>query len=460
MRSSNSAQFQQLQQQQQQKHHHMLQQMQREHSENELNGHRPQSPASTENAGSPSKRPRLDGQQFGGGPMAPNGRGQGGPPQQQQHQQQAMNMLIASGMSGRNLSQSQFQSFQTQNPAMQKNLQVYAQNLAHQQGRSMMNQGVSMPNGMMNPGVMPNQCSPMLGPVDGQNLIQGMQFETLYGTPHNLAALRQQQANMPGGNGQGGNHALQDYQMQLMLLEQQNKKRLMMARQEQDNISRTDGGPPMPGQPGMQPPVMSPGSRAEPSPNPNDQMKRGTPQIGANGMPPSPSAGDGMQQARGSPAGMNFAGGIPPDFSSQLFMKNMGDGMVAPGAAGMRPPTSMNPGMNTEAIARQQNGRMPSGNWQGNPPGQPMMPQPPQGQPPAMGTPQQRAGEMPPPSAPAAGNGSSQRNQPPSPPPSQAPPTPSQSNKANPKSKKDKNEGKKASLLRILSLVVILLTCL
>jgi len=33
---------------------------------------------------------------------------------------------------------------------------------------------------------------------------------------------------------QGGNHALQDYQMQLMLLEQQNKKRLMMARQEQD----------------------------------------------------------------------------------------------------------------------------------------------------------------------------------------------------------------------------------
>ena len=34
-----------------------------------------------------------------------------------------------------------------------------------------------------------------------------------------------------------GSHALQDYQMQLMLLEQQNKKRLMMARQEQDNLS-------------------------------------------------------------------------------------------------------------------------------------------------------------------------------------------------------------------------------
>lgn len=80
---------------QQQKQHQMLQQMQREQSENEMNGHRPQSPASTENAGSPSKRPRLEGQQFAGGPMAPTGRGQGGP---QQQQQQAMNMLMASGM--------------------------------------------------------------------------------------------------------------------------------------------------------------------------------------------------------------------------------------------------------------------------------------------------------------------------------------------------------------------------
>ncbi|KAK5675970.1 hypothetical protein LTS10_011259 [Elasticomyces elasticus] len=33
-----------------------------------------------------------------------------------------------------------------------------------------------------------------------------------------------------------GGHALQDYQMQLMLLEQQNKKRLLMARQEQDDV--------------------------------------------------------------------------------------------------------------------------------------------------------------------------------------------------------------------------------
>jgi ankyrin repeat protein len=36
----------------------------------------------------------------------------------------------------------------------------------------------------------------------------------------------------------GGSFAFQDYQMQLMLLEQENKKRLMMARQEQDSMMR------------------------------------------------------------------------------------------------------------------------------------------------------------------------------------------------------------------------------
>ena len=35
-----------------------------------------------------------------------------------------------------------------------------------------------------------------------------------------------------------GNHALQDYQMQLMLLEQQNKKRLWLAKQDQDGPTR------------------------------------------------------------------------------------------------------------------------------------------------------------------------------------------------------------------------------
>ena len=40
-----------------------------------------------------------------------------------------------------------------------------------------------------------------------------------------------------------GNHALQDYQMQMMLLEQQNKKRLLMARQEQDTMGQSSSQP-------------------------------------------------------------------------------------------------------------------------------------------------------------------------------------------------------------------------
>jgi hypothetical protein len=41
------------------------------------------------------------------------------------------------------------------------------------------------------------------------------------------------------GAPQGGNHALQEYQRQLLLLEQQNKKRLLDARQEQPNTQET-----------------------------------------------------------------------------------------------------------------------------------------------------------------------------------------------------------------------------
>ena len=50
-----------------------------------------------------------------------------------------------------------------------------------------------------------------------------------------------------GANG-ASNHVLHDYQVQLMLLEQQNKGNLMMARQEADHHP---GGQPMPGQAGL-----------------------------------------------------------------------------------------------------------------------------------------------------------------------------------------------------------------
>lgn len=275
-----------------------------------------------------------------------------------------------------------------------------------------------MANGMMN---MANAGSPMMQGMNPQ-FDNNMQMDM-----YNQRMAGQQMQAGPGG-GQSGNHALQDYQMQLMLLEQQNKKRLMMARQEQDNAVNRDGGPGAP-MVGMQSGGMSPGSRTGTSPNPVDQMKR-TPQLG--GLPGSPSAGD---MARGSPAaGMTFMNGMPGggDFNPNMFMKD-NPGMV-PGGPGMRPPTSME--MQNNMARQQQQNRM-AGQFQG---GQPMVQQASQGQPQPMGTPGQR-NEMPPPQAPAAN--SAQRNQPSSPQSGNAPPTPSTTNKANPKTKKAKEDTKK-----------------
>ena len=395
----------------------MMQNMQREQQEMEMNGNRPQSPASAENAGSPNKRPRLEGGQFAGQQMAPNGRGQAMPNQAANN---SIQMMMKNGINPQGMTPAQFQQFQNQNPAVQqKSIQVYAQNLAQHHNRSAMNQG-AMPNGMMNPGGMPNQGSPMMQPMN-ENFMMDPNY--------NPAVNGQMRPGMPqGANGQGGNHALQDYQMQLMLLEQQNKKRLMMARQEQDSMTRADGQPGIPAQQGMQPPGMSPsGSRNGPSPNPSDQMKR-TPQLGQTGLPGSPTPGG----PGGSPAPMNFGGQMPQDFNSQMFaMGKMGEGMM-PGQ-GIRPP-GMNPNM--------QAGRMASGNWQGGPQGQPGMQQPPQGQPQNVGTPQRN--EMPPPQAPAGGAAAGRGTQPSSPSTTaQAPPTPQQSNKANPKGKKGKGDNAK-----------------
>jgi hypothetical protein len=430
-----------------------MMQMQRENSDMELNGHRPQSPASTDNAPSPSKRPRLEGGQFNGQPMPPNGRGQPQGLQGPNANGQSAALLMANGINPTSLTASQFQSFQSQNPAVQaKSIQVYAQNLAqHHQRSAMTNQ--AMPKGMMNPNVMPNQGSPMMQPMpDGQNMAMGPMSEYYAGNPAGGIPMRAMQP--PGG--QGGNHALQDYQMQLMLLEQQNKKRLMMARQEQDSMTRADGQPGMPGQmPTQQPlaPGMSPqGSRAGPSPNPSDQMKRGTPKMGAAGLPGSPTPGDGMA-ARGSPAAMNF-GGMPQDMGGAQFMggfqMNKMEGMNPNGVPNMRPPSS-NPGFNgqmnapMEAMQRTQQAgnRMPSGNWQQQgPQGGQMMQQPPQGQQPQqMGTPQER-NAMPPPQAPPAGGANAGRTQPSSPQQNPAA-TPTQSNKSNPKKKGGDKDGQR-----------------
>lgn len=96
-------------------------QMQREHSDMDMNGHRPQSPADPDNVGSPSKRPRLGEQQYNG-QMAPNGRGQGvpgvGP--------QGGGMLMQTGLNPKVTGQGQFQGFAGPNQAamQQKLMQV------------------------------------------------------------------------------------------------------------------------------------------------------------------------------------------------------------------------------------------------------------------------------------------------------------------------------------------------
>lgn len=315
--------------------------------------------------------------------------------------------------------------------AQQKNIEVYAQSLA-QQHRVAMNNNTASPQGM-NSGT---HGSPMAQPgLDGQHEIFAGN-----GPRPGMAP------NAPGAP--QGNHALQDYQMQLMLLEQQNKKRLLMARQEQDNMS----GPQHQGGVAQGfPAAMSPqGNRPGPSPNPQDQMKRGTPKMGQ--MPGSPLPEGAMQQQRGSPApnmqqfDPNLVQpGMPPQFYAQ--MPHQSPSM-------MRPPSS-HPGANfngqqmtpQQQMEAMRNGQMQqNGAWRGGPQQPGMMPGPVGG--PMGNNPQQRQ-QMPPPPAPA-------NDQPrPEPSPSvsnQAPPTPSSTNKPAPKKKGTKDNVKvklRDSLIRL-----------
>lgn len=378
-----------------------IMQMQRDQSEMDMNGHRPQSPSSADNAPSPSKRPRLDGGPMNGQQLAPNGRGQG-----QGMPGQPNPLMMQNGLNARMTPQAQA-AFQQSGPgAQQKSIQ-------------------GLPNGMMNPGVMPNQPDLVAMP-DGQGMYpMGSDY---YGANGQMPQVR---AGMQTPGGQHGNHALQDYQMQLMLLEQQNKRRLLMARQEQDSMTRPDQ-PPMPGQQAL-PPGTSPGSKAGASPNPSDHMKRGTPKMPQTVLPGSPSAADAMGQNRASPASMNFnpqLGG--PEMTGQFFNPN-----------GMRPPSS-NPAFSAaqmgQAVPAGAANRVPSGSWppQGGPQGQPMVPSP--ASQPQTGTPQER-GAMPPPQAPPATGPNAGRT--PASPQTAAPPTPQQANKPAPKGKKDTKDTRK-----------------
>ena len=412
-------------------------QMRRDPSEMDMNGQRPRTPSASDHAPSPSKRQRMDGVPFNAQQMMQNGRGpppgmagqmMGGPTANQA----ASDILMQGGINPGNLSDSQFASFQQQNPAIQqKSIQVYAQNVAKsQRQQSMSNAGGSISD---------RGSLMMVSALDvgalGPDFYNGS----------NPSAMQMRGApppNVPNG-GAGGNHALQDYQMQLMLLEQQNKKRLLMARQEQDLGGRPDGMPGMPGAPGF-PPGMSPsGSRGGPSPGPGDQ-KRGTPKINQVGLPGSPMP-DGS--TRGSPAAINFTG-MTPDMYNQM------------NGNGMRPPSS-HPGFvnaqysaqHMEQMARAQHpgqagGRVANG-WQQGPQSQAPMIQPPQAQQPAqVGTPQQR-NDMPPPQGVPNANANGRPSSP------TAPPTPQPATKANLKGgKKEPRDRKVSYSLRGLDLII------
>jgi len=426
-------------------------QMQRDASGMDGDRQRPSSPGSTDNAQSPSKRPRL-----GEGPFNPNAPGGmrpvGGMPGQPgaglpPNIQAASQLLMQNGINPQQLSPAQLQSFSQQTPAsQQKSIQTYSQNLGQHQSQQMPNK--QMPNAGMPQG----QGSPMMAQgADGTNL--NAYYNADMGGP---GGMRPGPAGAPAPG--GSNHALQDYQMQLMLLEQQNKKRLMMARQEQDNMGgmpRGDGPNPGPGANGQMMPEASPqaGGRSGASPNPAEQMKRGTPQMGSNGMgSPLP---DGAQ-SRGSPNPMTFMGNDVNQTLNPQFFKEMNNGnMVANGHInGMRPPSShpgqqgqqgqFNGQVNPQMMGAAGNRPGAAGQqvqWpQGGPNGNQMPQQGPQAQGQVQGTPQQR-NSMPPPSGPAAAasNANSRTTASPQQTPSS---TPSQANKPAPKKKETKAKSK------------------
>lgn len=324
------------------------------------------------------------------------------------------------------------------NPQQARTLNQYQAGLAQQQANQMPGKGMPAAGGP------PNQGSPMMTQGQDTGAIAG--YYNAGEMANGLRAAGQQ------GTQPGGNHALQDYQTQLMLLEQQNKKRLMMARQEQDTLTTVPGG-----RDGAVPGAIGPngqpfqgtspqGARSVNSPNPADQMKRGTPHMNPAGMPSSPLP---EGQSRGSPSGMNYnmqGAQMDPNMAAPYFkMNGMDPNLVGGMQNNMRPPSS-HPGFTNQLtpqqlqMARQQNA---NANWQGGQNGQ-MMPGANPGAPPqnmaGPGTPQQR--QMPPPAAPAVAAAATNGRAPGSPQQGAAPPTPQQSKMPNPKKKNETKDSK------------------
>ena len=419
-------------------------QMERQGSQmDNMGGPRSGSPGSGD-APSP-KRQRLEGNMNQGRPGQP-GQMQGnqvGPlsdtppadPTQSAQLEHTRDLLLRRNIPPEGIPQQQLLNLSMQSTNDQtQSVEIYASSMQAQTQAALNNVKA---NSNVNKGIPPNmgpggaQGSPMSQP--GMDGATGEFYAAANGggrLPMQPNAAAAGAAGQAGNN--NGNHALQDYQMQLMLLEQQNKKRLLMARQEQDNMTHPAGVGPN----GSFPQGMSPqGSQrgGDPSPNPND-MQRGEFQRGSRTVAHLKADTD---QGSPTPGGMIDPNQMPPAMRAQMMNQN---GQM------IRPPSS-HPmaGMTPQQIEmmRQQGLPMPNGQFQGQPPQGQMMPggQPaPGGQPgQPMGTPRQNS-QMPPPPAPQA---NASGTQPSSPSQQPAPPTPNQGTKGKPSGKKD--TGKKVS---------------
>ncbi|KAI1501805.1 hypothetical protein F5X99DRAFT_381098 [Biscogniauxia marginata] len=161
--------------------------------------------------------------------------------------------------------------------------------------------------------------------------------------------------------GDGKIHALSDHQMKIMLLQQQNKRRLMMARQEQDIMTGIRGDSAGPIGPGG--PAEPPGPNGEAfiphqwartgTSNPAEQVKRDAPQMNTiDTLPPLPQRAHTMSFTPSS---------VDPNMQDQLFkgMNNVDNNRLVQMNEGMRPPSShpnqpFNSQMNPQMMGQQQ----------------------------------------------------------------------------------------------------------
>ncbi|KAK9452600.1 hypothetical protein V1511DRAFT_523239 [Dipodascopsis uninucleata] len=301
--------------------------------------------------------------------------------QQQQQSQQQLGHSHQTNQPGVQPQPAQQPNQLSQAALQAQQIQQYSNNLVNNH-RALLNMSKLQNTGA--PGIPGN--SPMLMHTSSE---QG--HPTMYVTDSYNPNAATGQIRVPPGSqpSVGGNtNALQDYQMQLMLLEQQNKRRLMVARQEQQDAvikqpgGLADPGNSAPGVPGGQHPgdgnavfsnISPQQGRPAPSPQTNIEMvKRATPKIANQPIPGSPLPGDGQHQDQihATPASRTASPNIATGFSAMdqfnMLVGNQMNNMMMRGMAPGQPGAAFNPAHLQQSAAageqgvnvRQQGGRM------------------------------------------------------------------------------------------------------